>query len=323
MSNTNKKKVFALFYFLPQIQNKMKRKFSVYQTEARSAVGGSQSNFGSARALWGTKGEPKKWAPFMGIGHEGSSAADRGDAAPAVLAAREKQGMLSGTPSDFQTVASGLGTDEQTRQLALKMHYSPEKIAGMTFDQLKRDLMIRFGEGTRETEEDDATATPEEKARGLVSQGKIFPLGGQPTYYGGPSATIPQLPGAGMPASDLRGAPSLKEPPPPGTSVRPDPSQTGGPSGNIASPYGPTFSINFGPRTTFAEGGDQKQRHQRPISNSSPSLQENRARLDVLKANLARLQEKEKAKEENVFDTPPPTQRPKRAATMTPKNYKQ
>lgn len=188
----------------------MKRKFSVYQTQARQAVGGSQSDFGSARSLWGNKGAPKRYAPMLGIAHDGVESGERGDSAPEMLAAREKQGMLPGTPSDFQTVASGLGTDEQTRQLAMKMGYSPDKVGSMDIADLKRELHIRFGSGTTDANYDPVTE--EEEARGLKPMGTIFPMGGKPRGLGlEPRARAgtnpaPMGPGAtGVPGTGISG----------------------------------------------------------------------------------------------------------------------
>lgn len=276
----------------------MKRKFSVYQTQARQAVGGSQSDFGSARSLWGDKGAPKKWTSFMGLAHDGVGAAERGDAAPEVLAAREKQGMFAGTPSDFQQVASGLGTDEQTRQLAMKMGYSPEKVGNTPIEELKRELLIRFGGTTQSGEEqvniiteDEKAAgvkgvTQEEKDLGLKPQGTIFPMGGRPTPYSGSKGhAIPTLPGGGIASAGLSGAPALHPSIP--QQMGPAPADSGGGALGISTtnmdpqhiinlnpnrfplpnPYVDNFSIQRDPPTTnYSRVDSTKRRKQVSVS---------------------------------------------------------
>jgi hypothetical protein len=240
----------------------MKRKFSVYQTQARQAVGGSQSDFGSARSLWGNKGAPKQYIPMLGYAHDGVESGERGDAAPEVLAAREKQGLFAGTPSDFQTVASGLGTDQQTRELAMKMGYSHEKVGDMEIDDLRRELHIRFGSGTADV---GAPGTEDEAKLGLKAMGTIFPMGAKPGSGGlgrmGPGVNpAPILPGAaGIPGGSLLSTPGTppRGTPPPGTPTLT--TTIGAPTpGNPTTPppnaFGTSFGLGGAPPTTMLAG---------------------------------------------------------------------
>lgn len=274
----------------------------------------------------------------MGYAHDGVEAAERGDAAPEALAAREKQGMLAGTPSDFQQVASGLGTDEQTRQLAMKMGYTAEKVSNTPIAELKRELIIRFGGTTQEGEEQDNIITEAEKAAGmsgvtqaekdlgLKTQGTIFPMGGNPTpYSGGKTRMVPQLPGGGVAAAGLVGAPSLypnlqqqmqqprhdpvtglpttfMEVPFPGMesymSGHPDP-----------QPYGTTFDIKPDPATTnYARPESTKRRRQfsksEPYVPSSATMKNEILRAKVEEKKRALMKLKEQEEEEDLTSYP-------------------
>lgn len=192
----------------------MKRKRSTWQTSALQAGGGSQSDFGSARALYGNKRPNRlKFVPFMGIQMEGKGALDRGQAAPEALDAAAKRGKFlpSWGPPEAQLVISGGGSRGVMRDFAQKMGLTPSNLGVMTDDEVRGLINERLGG---------------------VSTGRLLPYGAKPLsgYAHGvarpPDVGVgipgpPPLPGALVPPPPPPG--SLPEPPPPPTIRNPAP----------------------------------------------------------------------------------------------------
>jgi hypothetical protein len=194
---------------------------------------------------------------------------------------------------------------------------------------LKRELLIRFGGTTQSGEEQDNIITEEQKAAGvkgvtqaeknlgLKAQGTIFPMGGRPTAKGGRGNImgpgIPTLPGGGIAASRLSGAPPLN----PSMSQQLLMKSTEGPSGPpttnmdynksrpshdpLPQPFGPNFAVQREtPETNYTRSDSSKRRRQ--ISTDLAALQ---ATIQGSAYNLREKTKRERTKREKKMKSEP------------------
>jgi len=116
--------------------------------QSKQAPGGSQSDFGSARAIYGDKGNlRRRFVPFMGLQVEGKGALDRGQVAPEAVEAAAKMGKFlpSWGPPESQLIISGGGSSELLRQFAQKMGMHPDVLAKANDAEIRRVITERMG----------------------------------------------------------------------------------------------------------------------------------------------------------------------------------
>jgi hypothetical protein len=124
-----------------------KRKWSTWQTQVSQASGGSQSDFGSARELYGGRRSLRmRFVPFMGINVEGKGALDRGQAAPQAVewAARQGKFLPSFGPPEAQTIIMGGGSSQMLRDFMQKYGMQPSVMGELSDDELRVIVREKF-----------------------------------------------------------------------------------------------------------------------------------------------------------------------------------
>jgi hypothetical protein len=117
-----------------------KRKRSSWNSEALQAKGGSQSDFGSARSVYGPRGNPnKKFAPMVSIARQGAGAVERGATSAEILDQAKSKGIYlpSIGPPEAGLILQGGGTVQMLREFVMKMGMSAQQASGLTEAEMR------------------------------------------------------------------------------------------------------------------------------------------------------------------------------------------